>query len=156
MIQQDLHHTEVSSLLSSFPLLIFHLLAYLLWSVLVPVTRQWAAELKRAEEIARNALLVHSRFDIISIRTSGTNQGAELKQGKLRCLKGFHNEERKLALQQYEIRNKNAEREGAHKCKHTLLMTRRSLANPHLMLHLSVCFPRSLSPSLSCTHTKLQ
>ena len=62
-----------------------------------------AAEFRASWEIARNGLRVHSWFDIISIRTSGANQGGESKQRKLRCLKGFHNKEKKPALRQYEI-----------------------------------------------------
>lgn len=105
VIQQDIHRTEVSSRLSSFSLLIFLLLSC---CGLFPDSEQLS---QSKQTNLRNGLLVHSWYDIISIWTFRGNQETELKQGKLRCLRSFRNKERKVALHQYEIHNRNAERE---------------------------------------------
>lgn len=50
---------------------------------------------QQVDYIRGNGLLALSCFDIISIWTSEANQADEMNQGKLRCLKTFHNQERK-------------------------------------------------------------
>lgn len=109
-----------------------------------------SSRLRASSEIARNGLLLHSLFDIISIRTSGANQDVELEQGKLRCLKGFHNTEKKLAL--------NSRYANGHECKDGRLRTSAStLVNDsqkscQLFFFVATILSLSFLPSISHEH----
>lgn len=150
MIQRDLHQAKVSPSLPSFSLLIFLPLACLLWSVLVPVSWQRAAELEGAEKLQEMGSELHSWSDIISIWTSGANQAAELKQGKLRCLKGFHNKEKELAIRDTQM-DKNAEKRGLRASASALANDSQKSCQPSP--YVTSLLSLSLLPSLSLSRT---